>query len=142
MLKSIVVWFVWIASVVFLPIETYLSLSRTPIPVSGYAVNVLGVFIALWGTVCVRKGKPYGEGMLATGLGWTTAAAWRATNLRYWVAEQGQPLDFGQLELWVAPALTVLAGAALVASLVLLLNVKDRGRNADGGAPRVGARPP
>jgi hypothetical protein len=122
MLKSIVVWFVWVGAVVFLPIETYLTLSRTPPPISGYIVNVIGVFIALWGTVSLRRGKPYGEGVLATGLGWSTAAAWRATNLRYSIAAHGQALDFGPVELWVAPMLVVVSGAALVASLVLLLN--------------------
>jgi len=127
MLKSIVVWFVWVGAVVFLPIETYLSFSRTPAPVSGYAVNVLGVFIALWGTVSVRQGKRYGEGVLATGLGWTTAAAWRAANLRYSIAAHGQQLDFGTIELWVAPLLVVFSGAALLASLALLLNRDRRG---------------
>jgi|SRR5215471_19302715 len=125
MLKSIVVWFVWVGAVIFLPIETYLSFSRTPAPISGYVVNVLGVFIALWGTISVRQGKPYGEGVLATGLGWTTAAAWRAANLRYWAAEHGQQLDFGAAELWVAPLLVVTSGAALLGSLALLLN-RDR----------------
>src|SRR5215831_6219084 len=115
MLESIVVWFVWVGAIVFLPIETYLTFSRTPPPISGYAVNVVGVFIALWGTVSLRRDRPFGEGVLATGLGWTTAAAWRATNLRYWVAEQGQQLDFGTTELWVAPLLVVVSGAALVA---------------------------
>jgi hypothetical protein len=90
------------------------------------------VLFALWGTVNLRRGKPYGEGVLATGLGWTTAAAWRTTNLRYWVAEQGQQLDFGAAELWVAPLLVVVSGAALVASLALLLTVKDSRPSASG----------
>src|SRR5215470_1343956 len=113
MLKSTVVWFVWVGAVIFLPIETYLTFSRAPAPISGYAVNVLGVLVALWGSVSLRQGKHYGEGVLATGLGWTTAAAWRATNLRYWAAEQGQQLDFGATELWVAPLLVVISAAAL-----------------------------
>jgi hypothetical protein len=127
MLKSILVWFIWVGAVLFLPIETYLSFQQTPIPVSGYIVNVLGVFIAIWGTVSLRRGKPYGEGVLATGLGWTTAAAWRATNLRYWLADQGQPLGFGSIELWVAPVLTAIAGVALAGSLVLLLKAHKPG---------------
>jgi len=42
--------------------------------------------------------------------------------LRYSIAAHGQPLDFGAIELWVSPLLVVTSGAALAASLVLLLN--------------------
>lgn len=121
LLESILVWFIWVGAALFLPIETYLSFSNARFPVSGYIVNVLGVFIALWGTVSLRKGRPYGEGVLAAGLGWTTAAAWRATNLRYWLVDQGQPLDHGLSELHTIVVLTVIAAGAFGASLALLL---------------------
>ena len=121
MLESSLVWFVRVGAVLFLPLETYLTLQVTPLPVSGYIVNVLGVFIALWGTIALRKRKPYGAGVLAAGLGWTTAAAWRATNLRYSLADRGQALDYGSTELRVILVLTVIAAAAFVASLVLLI---------------------
>ena len=121
MLESTLVWFVWVGAVLFLPLETYLTLQVTPLPVSGYVVNVLGVFIALWGTIALHKRKPYGAGVLAAGLGWTTAAAWRATNLRWWLADQGQALDYGSTEIWVMLVLTAIAGSAFLASLVLLI---------------------
>jgi|SRR5947207_7945813 len=138
MLRSIIVWFSWIWAVVFVPTETYLSfvqigtyltLSTVLMPLTGYAVNVFGVGIMLWGVVSLRKGRPYAEGLLATGWGWTTATFWRGTNLRYWLAAQGGPLSFGRVELWVGPAFTMMAGAALAGSLVLLLN---RHRHWDG----------
>jgi hypothetical protein len=138
MLRSIVVWFTWIFAVIFVPIETYLSfvpieryltLSSVLIPLSGYAVNVFGVGIMLWGAVSLRRGRPYAEGVLATGWGWTTAAFWRATNSRYWLAEQGAQLYFGPAELWLAPVFTIMVGAALAGSVVLLLN---RHRRPDG----------
>lgn len=122
MLRAIVVWFTWIWAVAFVPIETYLSWSSAPTAFSGYAVNVLGVGIMLWGTVSLRRSRPYAEGVLATGWGWTTATFWRGTNLRYWLAAHGEPLYFGQVELWLGPVFTILAGAALAGSLVLLLN--------------------
>ena len=127
MFKSIVLWFTWIWVVVFVPIETYLSWGSAPPRFSGYAVNVFGVGIMLWGLVSLRRGLPYAEGLLATGWGWTTAVFWRGTNLRYWLDAQGKPLSFGRLELWLGPLFTIIAGAALVGSLVLLLN-KDRSR--------------
>jgi hypothetical protein len=127
MFKSIVVWFTWIWAVVFVPIETYLSWSSAPPRFSGYVVNVFGVGIMLWGVVSLRRRRPYAEGLLAAGWGWTTAVFWRGTNLRYWLAAQGKPLSFGRLELWLGPLFTIIAGAALVGSLVLLLS-KDRYR--------------
>ena len=105
----------------FVPIETYITFSRAHPPLSGYAVNVLGVGLTLWGAVSLRKARPYAEGVLATGWGWTTAVFWRATNLRYWFASEGQPLSFGPIELWLAPVFTVMAATALVGSLVLLM---------------------
>src|SRR5678816_4894647 len=60
-------------------------------------------------------------GLARAGWGWTTAVFWRATNLRYWLASQGEPLSYGHLELWLAPIFTMMAAAALAASLVLLV---------------------
>ena len=105
----------------FVPIETYLTFWNAHPSLSGYAVNVLGLGLTLWGAVSLRKGRAYAEGVLATGWGWTTAVFWRATNLRFWLASEGQTLSFGSIELWFAPVFTVIAGAALVGSLVLLV---------------------
>ena len=132
MLRAVLIFVTWLAAVVFVPIETYLTFVGAPYPLpgfgmlSGYAVNVLGVGFAIWGTLALRPGRIYAEGLLAAGWAWTTAAAWRATNLRYWYAEEIGELDFGRLELWVAPLFTIVAAAALLASLVLLAG---RGRD-------------
>ena len=120
-LESTVVRFTWVWALVFLPIETYLSFWDGPISVSGYVVNVVRMGIALWAVACLRRGRPYAEGLLATGWGWTTAVFWRATNLRYMLASHGEPLDFGSLELWLAPLFTIMAGCAFAGSVVLLL---------------------
>ena len=109
-------------AIVFVPIETYLSFRRASPPISGYVVNVLGVAITLWAVWTLGKGRPYAQGLLATGWAWTTAVFWRASNLRYSIAHDGRPLDFGTLELWLAPVFTLLAAAALVGSIVLLVN--------------------
>ena len=126
MLRSIVVLFTWIWAVIFVPIETYLSWGSAFPAFSSYAVNVFGVCIMLWGTLSLRKGRPYAEGLLATGWGWTTAVFWRGTNLRYWFAAQGAQLSFGRVELWLGPLFTIVAGAALACSLFLLLNSTRR----------------
>ena len=127
MLKSIVVSFSWLVAIVFVPIEAYLTFVGPPYPLagigmlSGFAVNVMGVGFAAWGALSLRRGGSYAEGMLAAGWAWTTAASWRATNLRYWYAAEIGELDFGRVELWVAPLLTIAAAAALLGSLVLLI---------------------
>jgi hypothetical protein len=127
MLRRILMWFTWIWAVVFIPIETYItwSIAHTQL-LSGYAVDVLGVGIMVWGVISLRGGRPYAEGLLATGWGWTTAVFWRATNLRYWLAAEGKTLYYGDLELWLAPVFTVMAAAALVGSLVLLVSRQRR----------------
>ena len=130
MLERILVWFTWIWAVVFVPIETYITWSiANTLLLSGYAVNVLGVGIMLWGVISLRRSRPYAEGLLATGWGWTTAVFWRGANLRYWLAAEGEPLYYGRLELWLAPVFTMMAAAALASSLVLLVS---RRRRSDG----------
>ena len=121
MLRLIVFWFSWLWAVVFVPIETYLSFLRTPFPFSGYTVNVVGVGITLWGSVSLRRGRAYGEGVLAAGWAWTAAVFWRATNLRYWYAAEIGDLSFGPIELWLAPLFTAMAVGAFLCSLVLLV---------------------
>jgi hypothetical protein len=96
---------------------------------SGYAVNVLGVGVMLWGVISLRRGRPHAEGVLATGWAWTTAVFWRGANLRYWLAAEGEPLYYGRQELWLAPVFTMMAAAALASSLVLLVS---RRRRSDG----------
>jgi hypothetical protein len=122
MLGRILIWFTWIWAVVFVPIETYITWSTTHnLLNSGYAVNVLGVVIMLWGVVSLRGARPYAEGVLATGWGWTTAVFWRGANLRYWLAAEDKPLSYGPMELWLAPIFTVIAATALLCALVLLV---------------------
>jgi hypothetical protein len=56
---------------------------------------------------------------------WSPADSCRclsATNLRYWLADDGEPLSFGSIELWLAPVFTIMAAAALAGSVILLLN--------------------
>ena len=132
MLRAKVLSITWKGAIVFLPIETYLTFREGAFPISEYAANIIGVCIALWGVASARRGKPYADGLLAAGWAWTTAVAWRATNLRYWVASEGEPLDFGSLELWLGPVLTMLAAAVLAGSLVLLVK----------GQPHVTERSP
>jgi hypothetical protein len=129
MLASIVLWLTLIWAAVYLPIETYIDWTADP-SFSQYAVNVFGVAIALWGVLSLRRARPYAEGLLATGWGWTTAVFWRGTNLRFRLAADGQQLYFGRVELWLGPTCTLIAGAALVCSLVLLLK---RGSQLRGG---------
>ena len=124
--RSVVVFITWLAAIVFVPAETYLTFVGPPYPLpgvgelSGYAVNVLGAGLAVWGAQALRRGKSYAEGFLAAGWAWTTAAAWRATNLRYWYAAEIGELDFGRVELWVGPLFVIVAAVALIGSLVLL----------------------
>jgi|GEM_PF-4042021 len=125
LLGSLIVKFTWIWAIVFVPIETYLSFAIGHSRLAGYAVNVIGVGIALWGAVSLRKNRPYAAGVLATGWGWTTAVFWRATDMRFWLDSEGRPLAFGHIELWFAPVFTLMSGAALVVSLVLLVRERE-----------------
>jgi hypothetical protein len=130
MLGRILMWFSWIWAVVFVPIETYITWSIPHTPrLSGYVVNVLGVGITLWGVISLHRGRQYAEGLLAAGWGWTTAVFWRGANLRYWLASEGKPLGYGPLELWLGPVFTMIAGTALLGSLILLVS---RHRGSDG----------
>ena len=137
MMRSIVVFITWFAAIVFVPTETYLTFVGPPYPLpgfgalSGYAVNVLGVGLAVWGALALRRRESYAEGFLAAGWAWTTAAAWRATNLRYWYAAEVGELDFGRVELRVGPLLVIVAAVALLGSLVLLVS---RSRGTSGSA--------
>ena len=122
LLGRILVWFTWIWVVVYLPIETYLTWSFAgPVRLSGYIVDVLGTGIMLWGVISLRRSRPYAVGVLASGWAWTTAVFWRGTNARYWLVSQGEPLAYGSVELWLGPAFTVMAGLALLGSLVALV---------------------
>ena len=124
--RSAVIVVTWLAATIFVPIETYLVFDGPPYPLpgiamfSGYAVNVTGVGIAVWGALALRSGRPFAEGFLAAGWAWTTAAAWRATNLRFWYASEIGELDFGRAELWVGPIFVVVPAIALLGSLVLV----------------------
>jgi hypothetical protein len=125
-LRSTLIGFTWAFAIIFLPIETYLSFSHEHFPISGYAVNVVGVGIALWGALGLRRGDPRALGVLTSGWGWTTAVFWRGTNLRFWLASEGEQLSFGPFELWMAPIATTLVAAAFVGSLILLLKRGER----------------
>jgi hypothetical protein len=114
--------FTWLFALVFLPIETYLSFWHGPVSISGYSVNVVGVAIMLWGAVSLRRGRAYAEGLLAAGWGWTTAVFWRGTNLRFMLAREGEALDYGSLELWLAPLFTIVVAAGFIRSVIRLLN--------------------
>lgn len=126
-LTSIILWVTWIWACVLVPVETYLDWTSAP-SFSEFAVNVFGVAITLWGAFSLRKTRPYAEGLLAAGWAWTTAVFWRGTNLRYWLSGQGEPLYFGRVELLLGPVFTLTAAAALVGSLVLLLNSQEKAR--------------
>jgi hypothetical protein len=121
--------FTWIFAFIFLPLETYVSfryegLSFTSF--SWYAVNIVGVGVSLWGVSGLRRGVVYAPGLLAAGWGWTTATFWRGTNLRYWLASEGEQLSFGEFELWLAPIVTSLVAVAFVGSLVALMKSSER----------------
>jgi hypothetical protein len=75
----------------------------------------------LWGALAVRRGRPAGAAILAIGWSWTVATFWRATSDRYWWAANNGKLFAGNAELWIAPVLTLITVASLVASMVLIL---------------------
>ncbi len=121
--KAIVMYtFVWL--LVYVPLETYVTWSIAGLRgfgYSSYVMNVVGMGLMLWGAVSARRQQPFGPALLATGWSWTAATFWRATSDRYWWVSQGHSLYAGPMELWVAPVLTALAVAGLVASLRLVV---------------------
>ena len=119
-LRSCVYWYTIIWGAVYLPLETYVSFSNAPVYISWYTADVLGAVVMFWGAIGLRRGKAYAEGLLIVGWSWTTAIFWRATNLRFWFSDQGEPLQYGQIELVLGPTFTLMAAAGLVVSLVLV----------------------
>ena len=114
-----------VALAVYFPLETYVTWSIAGLLgflYSSYLANVLGMALMLWGAIAARRGHPAGPGLLAAGWSWTAATFWRATSVSAnWPSSLGMPLDAGPVELWLAPIVTSLAVAAVVASLVLLV---------------------
>ena len=113
--------FAWLA--VYIPLETYVTLDIAGprgLLYASYVLNVVGMATMLWGAVTTWRRRPAGSAVLAVGWSWTAATFWRATSDRYWWAANGNTLYAGPAELWVAPLLTALAVACLVASLVLV----------------------
>ena len=113
-----------VALAVYFPLETYVTWSIAGLSgflYSSYLANVLGMALMLWAATAARRGRPEGPGLLAAGWSWTAATFWRATSDRYWLSSLGMPLYAGPVELWLAPIVTSIAVAAVVASLVLLV---------------------
>jgi hypothetical protein len=122
-LRRLVVGFTFAGLAVYFPLETYVTWSIAGIRgflYSSYVANIVGMVLMLWGAVAARKGRPFGPGVAATGWGWTAATFWRATSDRFWLTSLGMPLYAGAIELWLAPVITGMAIAGLIASLVLL----------------------
>jgi hypothetical protein len=138
--KAVVAYtFVWLA--VYGPLETYVTWSIAGLRGFGYSayiMNVVGMGLMLWGAVSARRWQPAGPALLATGWSWTAATFWRATSDRYWLVSQGHSLYAGPVELWLAPVVTALAVAGLIASLVLVL--RPRGSLGTEGLSGSGTR--
>jgi hypothetical protein len=132
-LRLYVIGLSWLWAIAFVPIETYISFTGEPYPapglgvLSGYAVNVLGVAVTMWGIVSLRRARRYALSLVTAGWAWTTAVFWRATNLRHWYAAEIGELDFGSKELWLAPIATGIVASAFVGSVVLLLKSEGKG---------------
>lgn len=113
--------FVWL--IVYAPLETFVTWSIAGVGgflYSSYILDVVGMGLMLWGAVRTRRGSPAGSAVLAVGWSWTAATFWRATSDRFWWVSLGHELYAGPMELWLAPALTAVAVAALAASMVLV----------------------
>ena len=121
-----------VALAVYFPLETYVTWSIAGLSgflYSSYVANVLGMALMLWAAIAARRGRPAGPGLLAAGWSWTAATFWRATSDRYWLSSLGMPLYAGPVELWLAPIVTSIAVAAVVASLVLLVKSAETSDN-------------
>ena len=108
---------------VYVPAETYATLSIAGLPgllYSAYILNVVGMALMFWGAMSARRFEPAGPALLSIGWSWTAATFWRATSDRFWWASQGNQLWAGNTELWLAPLLTAATVGLLIASMVLV----------------------
>ena len=109
--------------IVYVPAETYVTLSIAGLPgllYSGYIMNVVGMALMFWGAATARRFEPAGPALLAIGWSWTAATFWRATADRFWWVSQGHGLWAGPVELWLGPLFTALTVGFLIASMVLV----------------------
>jgi hypothetical protein len=102
---------------VYFPLETVISMGRGGIFTFGYLIDFVAMCLLAGGLVAVRRGSQFGYGLLSAGWAWTSANFWRATMERFWTLSDGRALQFGSVELWIGPALTVMAMLAMAASL-------------------------
>lgn len=103
---------------VYFSLETYASLARGGVLSFGYLIDLVGMLLMAAGVLMARSRRPGAFSLLSAGWAWTSANFWRGTMERFRVASPpGQSLQFGAVELWLGPALTLLAMCALLASL-------------------------
>lgn len=103
---------------VYVPLETVVSTGRDGVLTFGYLIDFVGMCLLAGGLVAMRRTTPLGFGLLTAGWAWTSANFWRATMERFWTFSDGRPLQFGSIELWLGPGLTLTAMLAMTASLV------------------------
>jgi len=119
--------FAWL--LVYVPLETYVTLSIAGLRglvYASYVMNVVGMGLMLWGAVSARRGQPSAPGLLTAGWSWTAATFWRATSDRFWWISRGGTLYAGTIELWLGPIFTALAVMGLAGSLILVLKPQPR----------------
>jgi hypothetical protein len=105
----------WVA--VYLPVETYVSWKGLGVFRFSYLVDLVGIALLIAGGGAAWRGRPYCGALLATGWAWTAANFWRGTMERYATSARGFLPWAHRNELWIGPLVTVMAMAALAASL-------------------------
>ena len=64
--------------VIYVPLETYVTLSIAGLPgllYSSYIMNVVGMGLMAWSAAAARAGRPSAPGLLTAGWSWTARVA-------------------------------------------------------------------
>jgi hypothetical protein len=109
------VTFLWVA--VYLPVETYVSWTGLGVFRFSYLVDLVGIGLLATGAWAAWRGRGHCGALLATGWAWTAANFWRGTMDRYATSARGLLPWAHRHELWIGPLVTVVAIAAVAASL-------------------------
>lgn len=119
--------FIW--TLVYLPIETYVSWAVGGLLRFHFLVDLLGILLLLAGAMSAWRAAPRSPALLSAAWAWTAANFWRGTMERFFTVGRGGTLYAGPIELWLGPVLTGVAILMLGASLWLGLRdeVDERG---------------
>ena len=125
--------FVFVALVVYFPLETWVSLPHGLLN-PFYLVDFIAMLLLFTGALVSLRARPRpAPGLLCAAWGWTAANGWRGTSWRVFELIEGGQLEHGRAEAWVVGIASSIALGCFVLSLVLVVRDERSRREAAGG---------